>query len=194
MLYRCVVIGDACARKTELLSLFTRGHLPDEYAPSIFDEQVSEIQYVFILPVMSNIEIPFIPLSYRADESPRVEDQELSLILSDVTGAEEYENYIGTILSGADIVIICFLQCFPPEDENLGKWRDSVKRYCLHARCLLAGIMGPGSEIHADRYMRHGKKLAADLGIPSYVQCNLEKGPSLGGVDDLFETVGSLGI
>jgi GTPase SAR1 family protein len=194
MLYRCVVIGDAGARKTELLSLFTRGHLPDEYVPNIFDEQVSEIQYVFILSVTSNIEMPFVPWSYRADEFSRVEDKELSLILSDVTGAEEYENYIGTILSGADIVIICFLQGSPPEDGNVGKWRDDVKKYCSHARCLLAGIIRPGSEFYTDIYIRHGKKLAANLGIPSYVQCNLEKGPSLGGVDDLFETVGSLGI
>lgn len=136
-----------------------------------------------------------IPLSYRANECCRVGDQETNLILLDSTGAEDYKSLVGTMLSEADIVIICFLLPSEPErNGNIEKWQDAVKRYCPHARCLLAGIMAPGGETDAKGYIKTGKKAAADFGIPWYVQCNLEKGPSSGGVDDLLETVGSPAI
>ncbi|KAF2658608.1 hypothetical protein K491DRAFT_755923 [Lophiostoma macrostomum CBS 122681] len=159
--YKCDVVGDTWARKTELLSLFMRGHLQDEYTPVIFDEQVSDIQ---------------------------VKHQTTSLILSDVASGHEHGTIAGPMLSLTDVVIICFLLGSPIDDGNVEKWREIVKEYCPHACCLLAGIMGPGNDTNADIYASYGQNLAAKFDIPSYVQCNLEKGPSSGGVDDLFET------
>ncbi|ORX98620.1 prion-inhibition and propagation-domain-containing protein [Clohesyomyces aquaticus] len=165
--YKCVVVGEACARKTELLSLFTRGHLPDEYAPIIFDERVTEIQ---------------------------VEDQQTGLILSDITGIEEYPSFAGRMLSGADIVIICFLVDSVFKDSNVSKWRPIVAEYCPRAHCILAGIMRDGNHLTSDTAdtdmdPKPGRTLATKNDIPNYVQCCLEKGPGKGGVDDLFEVV-----
>ncbi|KAF2183047.1 P-loop containing nucleoside triphosphate hydrolase protein [Zopfia rhizophila CBS 207.26] len=156
--YKCVVVGEASARKTQLLSTFTRGYYPTDYAPVIFDDCINDI---------------------------RIDDQRTSLLLRDISGYEDYANLQAHICAGADVVIICLLLGASPDyDQVREKWAVYVAWYCQKARCILAGMEPDRSYRYSPSDFINGTNLAKEIGATTYVQCKLETGAC---VDDVFE-------
>ncbi|KAF2677398.1 hypothetical protein K458DRAFT_378264 [Lentithecium fluviatile CBS 122367] len=156
--FKCVVVGDSSARKTELLSCFALGGFPTAHTPLVFKEYATECN---------------------------VDGNLVDLTLWDTSGQEDYDQLRRNAYGGSSVVIICFLiESSPDYDQIRQKWIPEVRERCPATGRIIVGIEPDGAYKTSRIDITRGKRLAQEVDAMHYIQCNLESGA---GVDDVFE-------
>ncbi|CAG8708275.1 2214_t:CDS:2, partial [Cetraspora pellucida] len=101
---KCVVAGDNCAGKTELLISYTTNVFPGEYIPTVFDN--------YLVTVMYN-------------------GKPLHLGFWDTTGQEDYNLLRPLSYPQTDVFLVCFSVASPASFENVkSKWIPEIRHHC----------------------------------------------------------------
>ena len=110
---KLVVVGDGSVGKTCMLMSYTTNLFPTEYIPTVFDDYSMNVH---------------------------VNDEQVSVLLSDTAGQEEYDRLRPIAYNDADIMIICFSVVSPASLQNVrAKWNPEVKHYRPNASIILVG-------------------------------------------------------
>ncbi|BFZ58742.1 Rho GTPase [Savitreella phatthalungensis] len=166
---KLVVVGDGACGKTSLLSVFTLGHFPKEYTPTVFENYVSDC---------------------------RVDGKSVQLALWDTAGQEEYERLRPLSYAKAHVILIGFAIDAPDSLENVAsKWIIEVNELCPGVPTILVGMKKDlRSDPAAIEEMRlksikfvdsaAAQTMAHRIGAKRYMECSALTGE---GVDDVFE-------
>ncbi|ODQ49857.1 ras family protein [Saitoella complicata NRRL Y-17804] len=166
---KLVIIGDGACGKTSLLSVFTLGHFPKEYVPTVFENYVSDC---------------------------RVDGKSVQLALWDTAGQEEYERLRPLSYAKAHVILIAYAVDTPDSLDNvLSKWFEEVTRLCPNIPIVLVGLKKDLREdpSYQDEMRRKGGKfvmpnqaelVARQIGARKWLECSALTGE---GVDDVFE-------
>lgn len=150
-------------------SVFTLGHFPKEYVPTVFENYVSDC---------------------------RVDGKAVQLALWDTAGQEEYERLRPLSYSKSHVILIGFAVDSPDSLDNVAsKWIDEVNRLCPNVPIILVGMkkdlredpvaieeMRLKSMRFVDAQAAHN--MANRIGAKKYMECSALTGE---GVDDIFE-------
>lgn len=154
---------------TNTCSVFTLGHFPKEYVPTVFENYVSDC---------------------------RVDGKAVQLALWDTAGQEEYERLRPLSYSKCHVILIGFAVDSPDSLENVAsKWIHEVNALCPNVPIILVGMK---SDLRQDpaaieemrlKSMRFVESQAATamanrIGAKRYMECSALTGD---GVDDIFE-------
>ncbi|CAG8728640.1 41922_t:CDS:2 [Gigaspora margarita] len=154
---KCVVVGDHCAGKTELLIAYTTNKIPSEYVPTVFDN--------YAVTVM-------------------IGDEPYTLALFDTAGQEDYDRLRPLSYFNADVFLICFSIALPASFENVkDKWLPEVHHHCPGIPYLIFGtqIESRNDPLVIEKLSRQkmspvtskqGENLAQELGAVKYVECS----------------------
>jgi len=110
---KLVVIGDGACGKTSLLNVFVRGHFPQAYEPTVFENHVATVN---------------------------IDDTEVSLSLWDTAGQEEFDRLRSLTYPDTHVILVCFSVDTPVSLENVeAKWLDEILAHCEGVKiCLVA--------------------------------------------------------
>lgn len=150
-------------------SVFTLGHFPKEYVPTVFENYVSDC---------------------------RVDGKAVQLALWDTAGQEEYERLRPLSYSKSHVILIGFAVDSPDSLDNVAsKWIHEVNRLCPNVPTILVGMkkdlredpaaieeMRLKSMKFVDR--NAAENMASRIGAKRYMECSALTGE---GVDDIFE-------
>lgn len=154
---KLVVVGDGAVGKTCLLYSYAKGHIPSEYNPTVFDNQVHNVEY---------------------------EGQSIALQLWDTAGQEELENIRCLSYSNTNIFLLCYSVTEPNSYENVQSlWLRELREHCQNPLILLVGTKVDLRTDHktleelASRRKRpltheDGRRLASDINAVGYVECS----------------------
>lgn len=166
---KLVIIGDGACGKTSLLSVFTLGHFPKEYVPTVFENYVSDC---------------------------RVDGKSVHLALWDTAGQEEYERLRPLSYAKSHVILIGFAIDSPDSLDNVAsKWIEEVKSICPGVPIILVGMK---QDLRQDptaveemrkkslRFIDYqtANTMASRIGARKYMECSALTGE---GVDDVFE-------
>ena len=110
---KLVIVGNGGCGKTSLLTVFCKGTFPEEYIPTVFENDVKDIYY---------------------------KDETIELALWDTAGQENYARLRPLSYRAADVVLITFAL---NDRESLNAvthtWLPEVHEYCPKVPILLVG-------------------------------------------------------
>ncbi|ORY87942.1 GTP-binding protein rho2 [Protomyces lactucae-debilis] len=166
---KLVIIGDGACGKTSLLSVFTLGHFPKEYVPTVFENYVSDC---------------------------RVDGKAVQLALWDTAGQEEYERLRPLSYSKSHVILIAFAVDSPDSLDNVAnKWIGEVNEHCPRVPTILVGMKKDLREdpvaieemrLKSMKFVdqQAAQTMANKIGAKRYMECSSLTGE---GVDDIFE-------
>ncbi|KAI9762166.1 MAG: Rho GTPase [Geoglossum simile] len=145
---KCVLVGDGCCGKTELLVSYTTNKSPSEYVPRVFDN--------YSVTVM-------------------VGNDHLTLGLYDTAGQEDYDRLRPLCYPQTDVFLVAFLISSPASFENVcSKWVPEITHHCPGAPFLLVGVERVDDEPHGllpPVSTKKAKQTAKLLGAFEYFEC-----------------------
>lgn len=156
---KAVVVGDGACGKTCLLTVYVENKFPEEYIPTVFENQYKNLT---------------------------VDGKLYELSLWDTAGQEEYDRLRPLSYCETDVVIICFGVDMKDSLENIDtKWITEVRHYCPNDPIILCGLKTDLRSTETECVTAaEGQELANKLGIP-YVECSAKNNV---GVEAVFET------
>lgn len=162
---KCVIIGDGCIGKTEMVMGFANNTFSSEYVSTIFDY-------------------------YSTNCS--LNDKNISMQLWDTSGQEEYARFRPLCYSEADIFIICFSLVSPYSYENVEyNWIQELKQHNPDVPYILVGLKSDlrddfhkmNDEFRAKGYSPissiQGLDLMRKIGAHEYIECSAKNPSSL---------------
>ncbi|KAG0146756.1 hypothetical protein CROQUDRAFT_656921 [Cronartium quercuum f. sp. fusiforme G11] len=110
---KVVVLGDGACGKTSLLHVYARGHFPQVYEPTVFENHIQEVL---------------------------VDDQIIELAFWDTAGQEEFDRLRSLSYADTHVIMLCFSIDQPSSLENTEtKWLDEIIEHCPGVKiCLVA--------------------------------------------------------
>jgi len=166
---KLVIIGDGACGKTSLLNVFTLGHFPPQYVPTVFESYVTDC---------------------------RVDGKLVQLALWDTAGQEDYERLRPLAYAKAHVILIGFSVDMPDSYENVqAKWAEEARELCPGIPLILVGLKKDlrDNEQAKARMQRNSQKfktpqdgmdMCERIGARKYIECSSLLGD---GVDDVFE-------
>ncbi|KAI9328845.1 P-loop containing nucleoside triphosphate hydrolase protein [Obelidium mucronatum] len=166
---KLVIVGDGAAGKTSLLIVFTSGHFPVNYIPTVFDNHLVD---VFL------------------------DNEVVQLALWDTAGQEDYARLRPLSYPNSDCILLCFAVDKPKSLENIPeKWLPELKQYCPTAPFLLIGCKTDlrndpetaailTSQGQTFVTYHQGVHMAKQIGAWRYMECSAKLNE---GVGDVFE-------
>ncbi|KAJ3016785.1 UNVERIFIED_CONTAM: GTP-binding protein Rho1 [Siphonaria sp. JEL0065] len=164
-----VTVGDGYTGKTCLLIVFCGRAFPEEYVPTVFENQTTEIV---------------------------IDGRTIQLALWDTAGQEDYSRLRPLSYPDSHAVLICFSIDSPDSLENVHEnWIAEVTHYCRGVPIILVGCK---KDLRDDRNIieklrkngqspvtyQQGAEVAKKIGAYQYVECSARTGE---GVDAVFE-------
>ncbi|KAJ3287224.1 hypothetical protein HDU76_007855, partial [Blyttiomyces sp. JEL0837] len=166
---KLVCIGDGRCGKSCLLTVFTTGRFPEDFAPEF--------------------ETTKVPIT--------IDGKQVDLSLWDTYGLEDYDRLLPESLSGADIILICFDIATPDSYANVTeKWIYQVTYYCPDLPIILVGLRTElrFDQATIDHLAKFGQKpatyedgmqLANTIGAKAYLECSAKENDN---VHTIFES------
>ncbi|KAI8829478.1 ras family-domain-containing protein [Chytriomyces cf. hyalinus JEL632] len=164
-----VVVGDGYTGKTCMLFVYTKGEFPEVYVPTVFENQVTDIQ---------------------------IDGRSYLLALWDTAGQEDYSRLRPLSYPDSDVILICYSVDIPDSFDNIRtQWLPEVVHYCKGTPFLLVALK---TDLRNDPAVMatlakngqspieaaQGRDLAAKIGAYRYVECSARKQE---GVREVFE-------
>ena len=110
---KLVIVGDGACGKTSLLFVFSKDEFFDFYAPTVFDNYLTEIE---------------------------VNGKLVELVLWDTAGQESYDRLRPLSYPDTDVILMCFSIDNPDSLANIPeKWAPEVRHFCPNVPIILAG-------------------------------------------------------
>lgn len=158
---KIVVVGDGAVGKTCLLLAFSRGEIPNQYVPTVFENFSHVMKY---------------------------KNEEYILHLWDTAGQEEYDRLRPLSYSDSDVVLLCFSVNSKTSFDNISsKWEPEIKHYIDTAKTILVGLKvdlrEKGNKEHVTE--AEGNELSAKLGCVKYIEAS---SVAKIGLNEVFET------
>lgn len=111
---KLVVVGDGGCGKTCLLIVYSQGHFPEEYVPTVFENYVPIVEF---------------------------EGRLVEFALWDTAGQEEYNRLRPLSYPETDILLVCFAVDSPTSFANVqDKWLPEIMHFCEGVPFLLVGL------------------------------------------------------
>lgn len=154
---KLVLVGDGYCGKTTLLCTFLNNEYPEIYVPTIYDESIKELE---------------------------IDELQVTLVMSDTAGEEDYDRLRPLSYPNTDIVLICFSIDSPPSLYNARKkWAREIKHYLRHVPVILVGtkldLRSDSEVIHELKKtnehpvtLDEGKKAAKEINAVCYKECS----------------------
>ncbi|MBW0525902.1 hypothetical protein O181_065617 [Austropuccinia psidii MF-1] len=110
---KVVVLGDGACGKTSLLHVYARGHFPQVYEPTVFENHIIETL---------------------------VGDQIVELAFWDTAGQEDFDRIRSLSYADTHVIMLCFSVDQPTSLENTeNKWLNEIVEHCPGVKiCLVA--------------------------------------------------------
>lgn len=154
---KCVIVGDAAADKTQLLTSYTTGCFQSEYVPTVFDNHA---------------------VTVMIGENP------VTLGLFDTASNEDYDRLRPLSYPQTDVFLICFSLVDSGSLENVSvKWYPEVRHHCPDALIILVGTkldlrddMDTIEKLKKKKQTpityRQGLAVADRIGAVKYLECS----------------------
>jgi len=143
---KLVIVGDGGCGKTCLLTVFSKGEFPEEYVPTVFENDVKDIE---------------------------VDNEILELALWDTAGQEGFARLRPLSYRAADVVLIAFsLNNMDSLDNVESYWLPEVKEHCPKVPIVIvatkADLKGVVDEAIIDS--SKGRALCSKIGAKDYIE------------------------
>lgn len=173
---KVVVLGDGACGKTSLLHVFARGHFPQVYEPTVFENHMQEVV---------------------------VEDQIVELALWDTAGQEEFDRLRSLSYADTHVIMLCFSVDQPTSLENTeSKWLDEIVEHCPGVKICLVALKcdlrdDPRTQNNLANYglrpvdYEQGLAAARRLRASRYLECSAKHNR---GVQEAFQEVARVSI
>lgn len=167
---KIVVVGDGACGKTCLLVTFTKGKFPEEYVPTVMDNFYRDI---------------------------KVNNETISLIISDTAGQEEYDRLRVLSYVESDLVVICFSIERPDTLQNVASvWAPEVRKNLGSVPIVLVGNKhdlrhDPETIAYLAKHNQEpvsyqtARKVAKSIKAVEYIECSSKRKYN---VDEVFTT------
>lgn len=110
---KLIIVGDGACGKTCLLMVFSKDQFPEQYAPTVFENYVADIE---------------------------VDGKQVELVLWDTAGQEDYDRLRPLSYPDTDVILITFSIDSPDSLSNIvQKWGPEVKHFCPNVPIVLVG-------------------------------------------------------
>lgn len=110
---KLVIVGNGGCGKTSLLTVFSKGTFPEEYIPTVFENDVKDVT---------------------------VDDETIELAVWDTAGQENYARLRPLSYRAADVVLIAFALNDLASLQNVPSlWLPEVQEFCPRVPILLVG-------------------------------------------------------
>lgn len=169
--FKVVVVGDDSVGKTCLLIVYTTGHYPGEYIPTVFDNYSPGVM---------------------------VNPKAIDLSLWDTAGRDDYDKLRPLSYPGTECFVLCFSVVGPASFENVRtKWKPELTRCCPGVPLVLLGTKLDLRD-DQDTFTRlakaslspisyeQGVLMAREIGAAKYMECSSLRQI---GVKNVFEEV-----
>jgi len=167
---KLVIVGDGACGKTCLLTVFSTDEFPEEYVPTVFENDVADIE---------------------------VDGNKVKLELWDTAGQEDYDRLRPLSYHDTDVILMCFSIDSPDSLENIPeKWTPEVKYFCPNVPIILVGnkkdlrndpntIKDLGKMKQEPVKAEEGRAMAEKINAFAYLECSAK---TREGVRKVFET------
>nr|XP_032823712.1 rho-related GTP-binding protein RhoF [Petromyzon marinus] len=154
---KVVIVGDGGCGKTSLLTVFTKGEFPLEYAATVYEQH----QAVVTMDGFS-----------------------LALQVMDTAGQEDYDRLRPLCYNGASVVLLCYdVMCPTSFDNIVQKWNPEMRHFCPGVPSFLIGCK---TDLRKDREKvrklrsggqepityKQGAALAKEVEARDYIECS----------------------
>lgn len=168
---KLVIVGDGACGKTSLLSVFSQGIFPEFHAPTVFENDVSNIE---------------------------VDGKMMELELWDTAGQESYDKLRPLSYPNSDVVLMCFSIDNPDSLANVHeKWVPEVRHFCGQSVPLI--LVGNKIDLRHEKNamkelsnfnqapvtIEEGRAMFERIKANAYMECSAK---TREGVSDVFET------
>ncbi|KAI9331092.1 P-loop containing nucleoside triphosphate hydrolase protein [Obelidium mucronatum] len=164
-----VIVGDGYIGKTCLLIVYCGRTFPEEYVPTVFENQTTDIL---------------------------IDGRTIQLALWDTAGQEDYSRLRPLSYPDSHAILICFSIDSPDSLENVVEnWIAEVTHYCRGVPIILVGCKKDlrDSPVVIERLRKNGQRpvtyqqgadVGKQIGAYRYIECSARTGE---GVDAVFE-------
>ena len=144
---KCVVVGDASAKKAQLLFNYAESNCSNNYCPLFIDNFSRTIN---------------------------IKEKSIKFHLFDTSGQEKYENLRAMSYKSTDVFIICFSLNDPESLTNVKNiWAPEIKKGSPKAKIILVGTILNNQNKIAES--KEGKEMMKKIGAYEYVECDLSE-------------------
>lgn len=155
---KLVIVGDGGCGKTSLLVVYTRGHFPEEYVPTVFDNYTAELT---------------------------MDKKRVQLALWDTAGQEDYDRLRPLSYPDTDVILLCFSIDSRSSFDNIqDKWAAEVAHFCGTKMTKI--LVGLKSDLRANNEnaqplvtAEEGEAMASRIGAFRYVECSAKYGDNV---------------
>ncbi|KAJ3085367.1 GTP-binding protein Rho1 [Quaeritorhiza haematococci] len=166
---KLVIVGDGACGKTCLLIVFSKGHFPEVYVPTVFENYVADVD---------------------------VDGKHVELALWDTAGQEDYDRLRPLSYPDSHVILICFAVDSPDSLDNVQeKWISEVLHFCAGLPILLIALK---KDLRNDPRVieelrktnqspvtyEEGLSVAQKIGAYRYLECSAKQND---GVKEVFE-------
>jgi small GTP-binding protein len=155
---KLVIVGDGGCGKTSLLIVYSRGHFPEMYVPTVFDNYTAELT---------------------------MDKKRVQLALWDTAGQEDYDRLRPLSYPDTDVILLCFSIDSRPSFDNIQeKWSAEVAHFCGPKMTKI--LVGLKSDLRANSdnntplvTAEEGQAMADRIGAYRYVECSAKYGDNV---------------
>lgn len=155
---KLVIVGDGGCGKTSLLIVYTRGHFPEQYVPTVFDNYTAELT---------------------------MDKKRVQLALWDTAGQEDYDRLRPLSYPDTDVILLCFSIDSRSSFENIQeKWAAEIAHFC--GPKMVKILVGLKSDLRANSdnsnelvSAEEGQAMADRVGAFRYVECSAKYGDNV---------------